>query len=308
MLRRHRGFTLIELLVVIAIIAILAAILFPVFAKAREKARQTSCLSNARQLAIACLSYAQDYDETMPMAYYYLNGANSSGGYMQWTGLVDPYCKSAQLFVCTQNKSGGLAPTNFTTPPVEPPPGQTPQTPGLMDIQVPRLTYIANEMLMPRKKTGAINQYVVRLAALDAPASEILVAEMTESIFAIGGTSGLGGTAYKSHRPTNGVCYGDGSIYNGETYPTGTPVRALTAAEARAAIDAGKALTAPATADYGHHIAYISDDLHHGGANYIFADGHAKWETLGATLDPNNFMWGRRAYPCPGMPVMGGIN
>jgi prepilin-type N-terminal cleavage/methylation domain-containing protein/prepilin-type processing-associated H-X9-DG protein len=62
----HRGFTLIELLVVIAIIAILAAILFPVFAKAREKARQTSCLNNQRQIAVAILMYAQDHDETLP--------------------------------------------------------------------------------------------------------------------------------------------------------------------------------------------------------------------------------------------------
>ncbi|MGQ9733315.1 MAG: prepilin-type N-terminal cleavage/methylation domain-containing protein [Candidatus Zipacnadales bacterium] len=59
----RRGFTLIELLVVIAIIAILAAILFPVFAKAREKARQTSCLSNIKQISLAMLAYAQDYDE-----------------------------------------------------------------------------------------------------------------------------------------------------------------------------------------------------------------------------------------------------
>jgi prepilin-type N-terminal cleavage/methylation domain-containing protein len=62
----RRGFTLIELLVVIAIIAILAAILFPVFAKAREKARQTKCLSNQRQIALACMMYAQDNDETLP--------------------------------------------------------------------------------------------------------------------------------------------------------------------------------------------------------------------------------------------------
>src|SRR5262245_12692940 len=68
------GFTLIELLVVIAIIAILAAILFPVFAKAREKARQASCESNLKQLTLACLQYAQDYDEKLPMA-----GWNSGG-------------------------------------------------------------------------------------------------------------------------------------------------------------------------------------------------------------------------------------
>ncbi|MEN6304741.1 MAG: prepilin-type N-terminal cleavage/methylation domain-containing protein, partial [Armatimonadia bacterium] len=63
---KRRGFTLIELLVVIAIIAILAAILFPVFAKAREKARQSSCLSNMKQMGLACLQYAQDYDEVLP--------------------------------------------------------------------------------------------------------------------------------------------------------------------------------------------------------------------------------------------------
>jgi prepilin-type N-terminal cleavage/methylation domain-containing protein len=63
---RKSGFTLIELLVVIAIIAILAAILFPVFAKAREKARQTSCLSNQKQLALAWMQYVQDYDEVVP--------------------------------------------------------------------------------------------------------------------------------------------------------------------------------------------------------------------------------------------------
>ncbi|HEY3418222.1 MAG TPA: prepilin-type N-terminal cleavage/methylation domain-containing protein, partial [Armatimonadota bacterium] len=64
----RRGFTLIELLVVIAIIAILAAILFPVFAKAREKARQTSCMNNQKQIATGILMFAQDHDETMPDA------------------------------------------------------------------------------------------------------------------------------------------------------------------------------------------------------------------------------------------------
>ena len=64
----RRGFTLIELLVVIAIIAILAAILFPVFAKAREKARQTSCLNNVKQLTLAMMQYAQDHDERWPGA------------------------------------------------------------------------------------------------------------------------------------------------------------------------------------------------------------------------------------------------
>jgi len=104
-----RGFTLIELLVVIAIIAILAAILFPVFAKAREKARQTTCLSNLKQISLAWLQYAQDYDETVCLSYYY------SPDWMQeyawdyhidWNtmtasdGLLTPYTKSGAINKC----------------------------------------------------------------------------------------------------------------------------------------------------------------------------------------------------------------
>ncbi len=91
----RKGFTLIELLVVIAIIAILAAILFPVFAKAREKARQSSCLSNVKQLALAALSYAQDYDETNVI---YGNQGAEVGKY--WYMFLEPYCKNTQVFVC----------------------------------------------------------------------------------------------------------------------------------------------------------------------------------------------------------------
>jgi prepilin-type N-terminal cleavage/methylation domain-containing protein len=77
---RKQAFTLIELLVVIAIIAILAAILFPVFAQAREKARTISCLSNTRQFATATLTYVQDYDETFPQSAYSMDTKTFAGG------------------------------------------------------------------------------------------------------------------------------------------------------------------------------------------------------------------------------------
>jgi len=98
-MKKRSGFTLIELLVVIAIIAILAAILFPVFAKAREKARQTSCLSNCRQLMTAALSYTQDYDEKLlPMWSYCWYGTQQSRYW--WMGLAQPYVKNLQILEC----------------------------------------------------------------------------------------------------------------------------------------------------------------------------------------------------------------
>jgi len=93
----RRGFTLIELLVVIAIIAILAAILFPVFARAREKARQTSCLSNVKQIALAAHMYAQDYDEKWPRCSLYT--PDWSQGWF-WYSLVMPYINNWQILVC----------------------------------------------------------------------------------------------------------------------------------------------------------------------------------------------------------------
>jgi prepilin-type N-terminal cleavage/methylation domain-containing protein/prepilin-type processing-associated H-X9-DG protein len=91
---KRKAFTLIELLVVIAIIAILAAILFPVFAQAREKARGISCLSNLKQSGLAYEMYTQDYDETTPLQ----KSNDPNGGY--WFNLIQPYVKNWQLFLC----------------------------------------------------------------------------------------------------------------------------------------------------------------------------------------------------------------
>ncbi len=102
--RRHaaRGFTLIELLVVIAIIAILAAILFPVFAKAREKARQASCTSNLKQAGLAVMQYIQDYDERFPMVRSY---NSSNGHYYDWRMEIQPYMKNTKVLACPSNNN-----------------------------------------------------------------------------------------------------------------------------------------------------------------------------------------------------------
>jgi prepilin-type N-terminal cleavage/methylation domain-containing protein/prepilin-type processing-associated H-X9-DG protein len=100
----RKGFTLIELLVVIAIIAILAAILFPVFAKAREKARQTSCLANQKQIALAILMYAQDYDERLPISFWGWP-PGPPGPPFTWREIIQPYIKNAQIFQCPSDSN-----------------------------------------------------------------------------------------------------------------------------------------------------------------------------------------------------------
>lgn len=112
MKRRKPGFTLIELLVVIAIIAILAAILFPVFARAKESAKATTCLSNQKQIVTAWIMYAGDADDRACLSYYYYNGFDQEIAWdftLDWTvgatpkvtgGLLNPYIKNGQIHAC----------------------------------------------------------------------------------------------------------------------------------------------------------------------------------------------------------------
>ncbi len=115
----RKGFTLIELLVVIAIIAILAAILFPVFARAREKARQASCQSNLKQLSLGVLMYAQDYDERtcgaygnssrytgIPIPRGPISNRGGASSWWFWADMIYPYVKNRQLFICPSYPGG----------------------------------------------------------------------------------------------------------------------------------------------------------------------------------------------------------
>jgi len=107
---KRAGFTLIELLVVIAIIAILAAILFPVFARARENARKSTCQSNLKQIGMGLMQYCQDYDECYPDARY---GSNPSPYPLIYEALV-PYLKNNMIWICPSK--GGLMRGGTTTP------------------------------------------------------------------------------------------------------------------------------------------------------------------------------------------------
>ena len=202
----RRGFTLIELLVVIAIIAILAAILFPVFARAREKARQTSCLSNVKQLQLGIMMYVQDYDETFCLG----NNSAADGTWLKWYMLMEPYLKNTGVLVCPSNKKimsgygwnirGGSAASNATT--------------GL---------YLNNGMgyHFPVGSRDTPSDSHLNLAQIDEPASTIVIGDQSPQ-------------------------YGSG---------------------------------------VGYLILYSESyipDLHNGGANYGYADGHAKWQQKSA--------------------------
>ncbi|MDX1934211.1 MAG: DUF1559 domain-containing protein [Capsulimonadales bacterium] len=312
-----KAFTLIELLVVIAIIAILAAILFPVFAQAREKARQTSCLSNSKQLGLGIAMYVQDNDEIYPQAYYYKNNTattngGAAGGYVTWTVTVMPYVKNQQIFVCPSDRTGGLTPDN-------------PVCPNFQDVatlgceaQVPRLSYTPNSAIMPRKRGPQDGPNTVAIAAVDAPADVIALAEFTNFNNCIFGTSSqqanAGELRNKSHRPTNALMLADGSEYAAQSVADmAVAPYAVTKAAAEGPLGWGGPsdngnVTNPAgcrTTNIGSglHIRWAEPARHSGGSNYTFADGHAKWFRFDATINPNNFLWGKRYFPS-GQPVL----
>src|SRR5947209_4887361 len=159
---RRRGFTLIELLVMIAIIAILAAILFPVFAQARAKARQAKCQSNLKQLGVAILLYAQDYDETFPVANYGLAGTTQN---TSWQSFVDPYVRAG--FPANVNDSNNLQISVYVCP-------DWSQVSDGTSVGRPSSTYGANIAVMAtfdRNRDASLYTPVVRVAQLQYPAN-----------------------------------------------------------------------------------------------------------------------------------------
>ena len=154
-MHKKSGFTLIELLVVIAIIAILAAILFPVFAKVREKARQTACLSNEKQIGLGFAQYTQDYDEMMPCGIQQkLGNGNNSG--IGWAGQVYPYIKSLAVFTCPDDSTKPPANTNFKV-----------------------VSYAMNQYF---DVASGNNPFVASLANFDSPANTVALVEVTNAI------------------------------------------------------------------------------------------------------------------------------
>ena len=179
-MKRLRGFTLIELLVVIAIIAILAAILFPVFAQAREKARQASCLSNTKQLGLALSMYIQDYDEHVCQnndgQWFTPPGVDPSFSYLNtWMSLLKTYIKSDALWRCpSATESTGLyAAYDYSA---SSPWKSGPNTGSLAS------SYTLNNYYNYDSRYGAIFQdSPISIAAIEAPAGLVFCADGGQS-------------------------------------------------------------------------------------------------------------------------------
>ncbi len=162
-----RAFTLIELLVVIAIIAILAAILFPVFAQAREKARQAGCLSNIKQLGLAVTMYAQDYDESLPMWHWLRRDQPQP---MIWYHALKPYVKNRAVYICPSDKRKLLDP------------GWGPEAtwPEIGKPWTEHISYGYNEPLLNGHDTGtgkARQGGPTTMAEVDEPAAYYVIAD-----------------------------------------------------------------------------------------------------------------------------------
>lgn len=241
-MRNKQGFTLIELLVVIAIIAILAAILFPVFAQAREKARAISCLSNEKQIGLGIIQYQQDYDEKNP------GGLNGYGGGSGYAGQIYPYVKSTQVFKCPDDASLG-------------------------SFRASSLANNSNMSLQNPVRPGCdttADSYPI--AVYTAPASTVLLFEVVQSTGYNVDTeiqpAPVGTASYCGGSPAgNGL--GDAYLpngYNGQDH-VGTPAD-YTIKYATGILNGEVAGAGAFKTPKGRH----SD-----GANYVMADGHAKF-------------------------------
>jgi len=247
---RRCGFTLIELLVVIAIIAILAAILFPVFAQAREKARQTACLSNAKQIGTAVMMYVQDYDETffvhnLDVGVYDtpLPDGRKYRGNFEWPLLLYPYIKNGGVFVCPSDSDSKAGYTDDGT---KNPYANTwgkpiPQSYGINeDIYLIGAAY---------GRTGAMS-----LAAINFPADTYLIADTygkQAQSFASDGNADPAKHAY------------NWAVFNRIRLTKDCDDRQVSGGVMRLKAN-------PTNPD--------SCTRHLGGTLMVFADGHAKWQ------------------------------
>jgi prepilin-type N-terminal cleavage/methylation domain-containing protein len=328
-----KAFTLIELLVVIAIIAILAAILFPVFAQAKAAAKKTQDLSNIKQLGLSILIYAGDNDDVLPSAYFHraFNPAlgGTAGGYEHWSGMVQPYVKNTEMFVSPNDSLRGHGPTCFASANNNSgkgfPAGQQadrcavsgntpPGTPSLggfiIDNQVPRLSYTVNSAVMPRARNAndlAAGVHVISQSFLPNVSGTIMLAGLTDNLECLNGQSLGTGIRNSSHRSTNAATRDAANTqqYLGENTDAGTAtLYALNFANVRNVFTSCRTNPAGTYPLISYHSAYRWNE----GDNYGMADGSAKYAKFNATLATTRYMWGANMYTANNQPLLDPIS
>ncbi|WP_395141757.1 DUF1559 domain-containing protein [Armatimonas sp.] len=275
----HRGFTLIELLVVIAIIAILAAILFPVFAQAREKARQTSCLSNNRQIGLAVMMYAQDFDEQFCPSRISLGVNDGNPRQDPWSLLIHPYVRNIGAYGCPSDQTGGSK--NVAVPNWCPAGIATIVGANRFDNTRRSMNTVATLVGGAGDSPGGTMapNWGASQAAIDKPASTIIITERFEGR----GLCHAGGVHY----------HGPGDFVGGAYQPSIQPGLSVQIVSPDALFR--YLPTAQRTAN--------NDKVYHaGGFNSIFGDGHAKWMRYTQTYKMQGnlvqwSMWDRRLTP-----------
>jgi prepilin-type N-terminal cleavage/methylation domain-containing protein/prepilin-type processing-associated H-X9-DG protein len=218
---KRSAFTLIELLVVIAIIAILASILFPVFGRARENARRSSCQSNLKQIGLGIMQYTQDYDERFPMRYYggapaAVQNANS------WRRQIFPYVKSTQLFACPSNtKNATIADDSVPAT----------MTAAGLPTNAPQFTIsyaINGANSFGGKPPSEYNSNTASLSEIEMTSECILVTEMTQGLPFTGDITNIADWGnpdyvFKGHLGMVNFLFCDGHVKSMKVLATGTP-------------------------------------------------------------------------------------
>jgi hypothetical protein len=252
-----------------------------------------------------------------------VGAASTPGGYLQWSGVLiqGGYFNAGKGSVSPHHEFGGWAPTNFndgTAITTTNAPnlgkdegalanGQTAQTPGIIDTQSPRLSYVVNTNLMGRYKNSNINNLrLVKTDEVDKSSGTVLLATYTKYVQALKKSSTSGGAALKTHRPFGAVKVGSTlNDYNSEQHDgiagapgdgsVATDLRAITWDEAQSAI-ADSQTTAGSAAANSIALAQL-DNYGEAGSAYTFADGHGAMMRYNADLfDPSDWKWGLRMY------------
>ena len=267
-MQRKRAFTLIELLVVIAIIAILAAILFPVFAKARERAKQSASLNNLKQLAIGVMSYSQDYGETFPGWRQRNAAANSGFSHNVWDEQINPSIKSKDVY---NNKDTGF---------------KSPSDPAMQRV----VTYGLNGFLIatPTSFNGSVRQQMIANEAagnppaplststVSDPADTILFAELATEAAVANFT-----TAQWAERPAGSATTGSEQWQAAMVHWIDISPREWVETPLIAGAPAG---STPYDDKGWDPTRGVARDFYGGGGNYAFVDGHVKFQKLGQTV------------------------